>query len=92
MPSFHLLAPALFALALCSGRRRPPRHRVFPTSARRIEVIVRNYLLAHPEVLEEAIAELGKRQTAAEAEKHQASVTRNAEAIFNSPRGGSLVG
>src|ERR1019366_8785991 len=38
-------------------------------------------------VLEEAMAELNKRQAAAEAEKHEASVTTNAETIFNSPRG-----
>ena len=87
MPSFRLLAPALFALALvrrAAGRigaeflRRP---------ARRIETIVKNYLIAHPEVLEEAMAELSKRQAAAETEKHEASVAKNAETIFNSPRG-----
>jgi protein-disulfide isomerase len=52
-----------------------------------IETIVRNYLIAHPEVLEEAMAELSKRQAAAEAEKHETSVATNAETIFNSPRG-----
>src|SRR3981081_3369654 len=52
-----------------------------------IETIVRNYLIAHPEVLEEAMAELSKRQANAEAEKHEAGVANNAEAIFNSPRG-----
>ena len=31
--------------------------------------------------------ELSKRQAAAEAEKHQASIAQNADAIFNSPRG-----
>jgi protein-disulfide isomerase len=52
-----------------------------------IETIVRNYLIAHPEVLEEAMAELNKRQAAAEAEKHEASVAQNSDTIFNSPRG-----
>jgi protein-disulfide isomerase len=52
-----------------------------------IEAIIKNYLVAHPEVLEEAMAELNKRQAAAEAEKHEASVAENSEAIFNSPRG-----
>jgi protein-disulfide isomerase len=52
-----------------------------------IESIIRNYLIAHPEVLEEAMAELNKRQAAAEAEKHEASVAQNSDAIFNSPRG-----
>jgi len=87
MPSFRLLAPALFALALC-GTPPPASAQSFSDSQRGdIETIVRNYLLAHPEVLEEAMAELNKRQTAAEAEKQKASVAANAETIFNSPRG-----
>lgn len=52
----------------------------------RIEEIVRNYLLRHPEVLQEAIAELEKRQALAEAERHKAAITANAELLFNSPR------
>ena len=87
MPSFRLLAPALFALALC-GAPPPASAQSFSDSQRGdIETIVRDYLLAHPEVLEEAMAELNKRQTAAEAEKQKASVATNAETIFNSPRG-----
>jgi protein-disulfide isomerase len=87
MPSFRLLAPALFALALCGAPPAATAQSFSDVQRGDIEIIVRNYLLAHPEVLEEAMAELGKRQTAAEAEKHRASVARNAEAIFNSPRG-----
>jgi protein-disulfide isomerase len=51
-----------------------------------IEKIIREYLVQHPEVLQEAIAELEKKQTADEAEKKQAAVKENAETIFNSPR------
>ncbi len=47
--------------------------------------IVREYLIAHPEVLQEAMAELDKRQQAAESEKHQAAVKDNAKALFSSP-------
>ena len=87
MPPLRLLLPALFALAICAV---PP-----PVSAQsfsdgqrgEIESIIRNYLIAHPEVLEDAMAELNKRQAAAEAEKHEAGVAQNSEAIFNSPRG-----
>src|SRR6195952_2928053 len=87
MPSFRLLAPALFALALL-GTPPSASAQSFSDSQRGdIESIVRNYLIAHPEVLEEAMAELSKRQTAAEAEKHEAGVSKNAEAIFHSPRG-----
>ena len=44
-----------------------------------------DYLIAHPEVLQEAMAELEKRQTAAEAEKHKAAVKEHAKTLFSSP-------
>jgi protein-disulfide isomerase len=87
MPSFRLLAPALLALALCGA---PPAASAQSfTDAQRgdIETIVKNYLIAHPEVVEEAMTELSKRQAAAEAAKSEAAVTDNADKIFNSPRG-----
>jgi protein-disulfide isomerase len=48
--------------------------------------IIRGYLLAHPEVLQEAIAELEKRQALAEAEKAKAAVKSNAQMLFDSSR------
>jgi protein-disulfide isomerase len=87
MPSFRLLALALLVLALCGAPKAASAQSFSDGQRGDIEVIVRNYLLAHPEVLEDAMAELSKRQAAAEAEKHEASVTTNAEKIFNSPRG-----
>jgi protein-disulfide isomerase len=86
MPSLRLLVPALFALAIC-GATGPAAADSFSDAQRTdIEAIVRNYLVTHPEVLEEAMTELSKRQAALEAEKHQASIAQNADAIFNSPR------
>src|SRR6202158_2903189 len=87
MRSLRLLAPALFMLALCVTPPAASAQSFSDIQRGDIETIVRNYLLAHPEVLEEAMAELTKRQAAAEAEKHEASVATNAETIFNSPRG-----
>jgi protein-disulfide isomerase len=54
--------------------------------ATEIQSIVREYLIAHPEVLQEAMAELEKRQGMAEAEKHKAAVKEFSQAIFSSPR------
>jgi len=51
-----------------------------------IERIVRDYLVAHPEVLQEAMAEIEKRQSVAESEKHKAAVKTHAQALFSSPR------
>ena len=87
MPSFRLLAPALLAIALFVAPQAAPAQSFSDVQRNDIEKIVREYLIAHPEVLEEAMSELTKRQAAADAEKHQASIANNAEAIFNSPRG-----
>jgi protein-disulfide isomerase len=51
-----------------------------------IEKIIKEYLIKHPEVLQEAMAELEKRQAVAEAEKARSAVKNHSEAIFNSPR------
>jgi len=82
------LAPALIALALCGG---PVSAQSFTdTQKSDIEGIIKNYLVTHPEVLEEAMNELSKRQAAADQAKHEAMITQNADAIFNSPRGVTL--
>jgi protein-disulfide isomerase len=87
MPTLRLLLPALFVLAFCATPPAASAQSFSDGQRGEIGTIVKSYLLAHPEVLEEAMAELNKRQAAAEAEKHEASVATNADAIFNSPRG-----
>jgi protein-disulfide isomerase len=90
MLSFRPLAPALFVLALAAAPQAVSAQNFSDTQRGDIEKIVRDYLIKHPEVLEEAMNELSKRQAAAESEKHQASITQNSDAIFNSPRGVTL--
>jgi protein-disulfide isomerase len=85
----RLLAPVL-ALALLGAPVAASAQSFNDSQRGDIEAIVRNYLVAHPEVLEEAMNELQKRQTAAETAKHEASIAQNAETIFNSPRGVTL--
>ena len=51
-----------------------------------LQSIIREYLISHPEVLQEAMTELEKRQTAAEAEKTKAAVKNNAATLFDSSR------
>ena len=90
MSPLRLLSPVLFALAIVAA---PPvaSAQTFSDGQRdAIESIIKNYLITHPEVLEDAMAELNKRQAAAEAEKHEASVTENSQTIFNSPRNVTL--
>src|ERR1700678_3087585 len=47
--------------------------------------IVKDYLLAHPEVMQEVMTELEKRQQTAETEKHRAVVAENKATLFSSP-------
>ena len=51
-----------------------------------IEKIVREYLLKHPEVLQDVMAELEKKQQTAESEKARSAIKTHSEALFNSPR------
>jgi protein-disulfide isomerase len=76
-----------FMLAIC-GSPADSQAQTFSASHRsEIEKIVKDYLLANPEILEHVSAELTKRQTAAKEEEQRAAVKQNAGAIFNSPRG-----
>src|SRR5690349_6521351 len=87
MPSFRFLSSALFALALCGAPISASAQSFNDSQRGDIEKIVREYLIAHPEVLEEAMTELSKRQAAAEVAKHEAGVANHSDVIFNSPRG-----
>jgi protein-disulfide isomerase len=81
------LAVVPLALALAAFAPAPARAQTFaPDQRTEIEKIVHDYLLSHPEVLQDAMAELEKRQTAEDAEKHLAAIKDNATAIFSSPR------
>jgi protein-disulfide isomerase len=51
-----------------------------------IERIIKDYLLKNPELLQEVMSELEKRQALAEVEKHRAAVKEHSTAIFSSPR------
>ena len=82
----HLLA-ALCAALLAIAVPQASRAAEFSAPQKsEIERIVRDYLVAHPEVLQEAMAELEKRQSVAESEKHKAAGKTHAQALFSSPR------
>ena len=50
-----------------------------------IAKIVKDYLLTHPEVMQDVMTELEKRQQAAEAEKHRTAIVENKATLFSSP-------
>jgi protein-disulfide isomerase len=90
MSPLRLISPALLALAIVAAPQAASAQTFSDGQRGEIETIVKNYLIAHPEVLEEAMNELNKRQAADEAAKHEASITENSQAIFNSPRNVTL--
>lgn len=87
MPLRRSLIAAAAVVALCGAPFVAYAQSFSDAQRGEIETIIKNYLVSHPEVLEEASVELGKRQAKAEAEKHAAAVADNAQTIYNSPRG-----
>ena len=81
------LAAALFAVVLALPAAAPARAQTFNADQRgEIEKIIKEYLLTHPELMQDVMNELEKKQATAEAEKHRATVKENSAAIFASPR------
>jgi protein-disulfide isomerase len=80
-----LLSSTAAALCLALAAAGPVRAQSFSDAQRgEIERIVKDYLVAHPEVLQEAMGEFEKRQNAAELEKQIAGVRQHKEVLFNS--------
>ena len=72
-------AVLLAALALPAGAQN-----ISAVQRGEIETIIKDYLIKNPEVLQEALMELEKRQAVAESQKHKAAVQDHAQALFNS--------
>ncbi len=79
-------AAVLIAGALTLSSAIASAQSITPAQRGEIETIIREYLLSHPELLQDVMAELEKRQAVAEAEKHRNAVKEHAATIFNSPR------
>lgn len=58
------------------------------SEAQRDEIrrIIKDYLVSHPEVLQEVVGELEKRQARADAERSKAAVAQHRDELFQSPR------
>src|SRR5918911_4687218 len=78
---------AAAALVLAAAAALPARAESFSATQRsEIEGIIKDYLMKHPEVLQEVIAEAERRQEQEQAEKHKGAVKENAQLLFSSPR------
>src|SRR5215467_289903 len=81
----HLLRSTAAALCLAVVAAAPVHAQSFNDAQRgEIERILKEYLIAHPEVLQEVMSELEKRQNVAELEKQVAGVRAHKEVLFNS--------
>jgi len=79
------------SLLLCAGAALvwavPLHAQTFSETQRgEIEGIVKAYLIAHPEVIQEVMTEIEKRQAEAEVEKHKEGVKQYSKVLFYSPR------
>lgn len=80
-------AAGLIAMVLAMPISAPVRAQSFTADQRgEIERIVKEYLLSHPELLQDVMAELEKRQTVAETEKHRTAIKEYTGEIFSSTR------
>jgi protein-disulfide isomerase len=77
---------ATAALLLAAGTTAVRAQGFSPAQRAEIEKIIKDYLVSHPEVLQDVIAEIEKRQSMAEAEKAKAAVKEHAAMLFDSPR------
>ncbi len=82
----RLIAPAFAALLavtapLAAQTAAPPT----PEERARIEGMIRDYLLKNPEILQEALVELEKRQAQAEDRARASAFSANREALYRSP-------
>jgi protein-disulfide isomerase len=83
--SLRFLAAACAALLVIAAPQFARAQSFSSAQKSDIERVVHDYLIAHPEVIQDAMAELERRQTAAEAEKHKVAVKEQAEKLFSSP-------
>ncbi len=81
-----LLRLAVPALVLAASSLPAAAQTVSPEQRSAFEKIIREYLVSNPEVLQEAIAALERKQAMADAERHKNAVKENAETLFNSSR------
>ena len=79
------IAAACAALLAIAAPQAVRAQNFSPAQRSDIERVVHDYLIAHPEVIQEAMGELEKRQTAAEAEKHKVAVKEHAQKLYSSP-------
>ena len=79
------IAVPLAAAMLLSAPVAAPAQTFSPDQRQQVESIIKEYLIAHPEVVQEVLAAVDKHQKEAEAQQQRASIRANNATLFNSP-------
>jgi protein-disulfide isomerase len=79
------IAVPLAAAMLLAAPAAAPAQTFSPDQRQQIESIVKEYLIAHPEVVQEVLAAVDKHQKEAEAQQQRATIRANNATLFNSP-------
>ena len=83
----RLRLTAMAAAFLAFGAAAPAGAQSFSDAQRgEIERIIKDYLMQHPEILQDVMSELEKKQQVADAEKSKTAVKENEQLLFASPR------
>jgi protein-disulfide isomerase len=75
----------LMLMSPFASAQTPPAQPFSTDQRQQIEGVIKDYLMAHPEVLQEAMEALDKRQKEADADKARMTIRDNQATIFNSP-------
>jgi protein-disulfide isomerase len=79
------LAVPLAAAMLLAAPVAAPAQTFSPDQRQQVESIIKEYLIAHPEVVQEVLAAVDKHQKDAEAQQQRATIRANNATLFNSP-------
>ncbi len=79
------IAVPLAAAMLFAAPVAAPAQTFSPDQRQQVENIVKDYLMAHPEVVQEVLAAVEKHQKDAEAQQQRATIRANNATLFNSP-------
>ena len=79
------IAVPLAAAMLLAAPVAAPAQTFSPDQRQQIESIIKDYLIAHPEVVQEVLAAVDKHQKDAEAQQQRATIRANNATLFNSP-------
>ena len=79
------MAVPIAAAMLLALPATAPAQSFSPDQRREIETIVKDYLIAHPEVMQDVLAAVDKHQKDTKAQQTAATITANKATLFNSP-------